>query len=61
MAQQAKKRKKQSCYQKFGKTEYRYHNTPLHKAGEGIAITPGNLRNWHERIGRPKLNHTSRT
>lgn len=48
MADQKKKAK--SPYQKYKKRPFKYDQTPLHRAGEGIAVTPQNMRTFWARL-----------
>jgi hypothetical protein len=45
-------------YTKHRKVRHRYPATPLHKEGEGIAVTPANVRAFNARLGLPVSNYS---
>ena len=47
-------RKAMSPYRRHNKVPYKYPNTPLHKANEGVPVTQKTLASFAARIGTPK-------
>lgn len=45
-----KKKKANSTYQKYKKRPFKYDQTPLHRAGEGIAVNRRNVQTFNARL-----------
>ena len=40
-----------SCYARYNKRECDYSSVPLHRQGEGLEVTPDNVRRFLARLG----------